>query len=570
MKISRLILTLSLTAGLASTASGAYNKAYYQAMDGLRKESLKQAAKQCVTKHTVLEYSGLPGVWIDTDVYPERYDGQLRWWEMYSNNIYVIKNNQSAFQSFSGYKMQREHAIPKSWWKKNNDVEYTPAYSDLWNLYPSDGEANMAKSNYPFAPVRSATFDNGLTKVGPPVSGYGGSAPMAFEPGDEYKGDFARTIFYMATVYDELPWVYGWMFMPNSTWPTLRDWAYNMLLQWARQDPVSQKEIDRNNAVERKQGNRNPFIDFPELAEYIWGVRTSETFYIDQQGNTLPPPISGEAELTMPVNGSSLDFGQSALGHTVSSALEVAGANLTSALTVSITGADKGLFRVETKSISNSQINSGATYLLQIFYTPDKEGKHSAYLALYDGGLPDGQSVRVQLIGEGCAVPTLSRLSALPATEITAESYRANWGVAPEIVDYYIVNRTRYVADGQEAEIIQANTNSALIEGRDEDVAESYTVSSVRLGLVSEPSNEILVASGSGVNEVSEGSTHFVASEDGITVITTLESVDVIVFDLHGRLVTSEKASNGSRITLPSRGLYLIAVPGAAYKKIIL
>ncbi len=568
--MKKIVCSFTLALLGLSTLSAAYPKEYYDAMDGQRKESLKAAAKKCVSAHSRLEYSGLPGVWIDTDVYPERFDGQLRWWEMYSNNMYLIRNNQNAFQSFSGYHMQREHAIPKSWWKKNNDVEYTPAYSDLWNLYPSDGEANMAKSNYPFAPVRSATFDNGVTKVGTPVSGYGGSAPMAFEPGDEYKGDFARTIFYMATVYDDLPWVYGWMFMPNSPWPTLRDWAYNMLLQWARQDPVSQKEIDRNNAVELKQGNRNPFIDFPELAEYIWGLRTSETFYLAQQGGTMPPPITGDPELTMPVNNTALDFGQAAIDHTVSAALEVAGANLTSSLTVSIMGADKGLFRVETNSIPNAQINTGATYLLQIFYTPDREGEHTAYLALYDGGLPDGQSVRVKLIGEGCEVPVLSRLTALPATDVTPTSYRANWGVAPEVVDYYIVNRIRYTADGEEASIIQSSTNSALIEGREETVTESYTVSSVRLGLVSEASNEIIVNQGSSVNEVAEGETRFIAGGDGIIVITTLDSVEVNVFDLHGRLVVSQCVANGDRILLPARGIYLIATPTGAFNKIVL
>ncbi len=563
-----------LAAAALSNAPGAlgegYGDGYYDAMDGLSKEQLKAAVKRCVSDHVRLDYYGLPGEWIDTDVYPERYDGQLRWWEMYSNNIYLIRNNQTAFQSFSGNKMQREHSIPKSWWKKNNDVEYTPAYTDLWNLYPSDAQANMAKSNYPFAPVRSATFDNGLTKVGQPVNGYGGSAPMAFEPGDEYKGDFARTIFYMATVYDDLPWAYGWMFMKGSSWPTLREWAYNMLLQWARQDPVSQKEIDRNNAVERKQGNRNPFIDFPELAEYIWGLRTNQAFYIEQQGSTLPPPVTGDPELTRPVNGMALDFGQAAVGYTVSSALEVAGSNLTSALTVTVMGADKSMFKVETNAIPNTNINTGATYLLQIYFTPASTGEHTAYLALYDGGLPDGQSVRVKLIGEGCEVPVLSRLTALPATDITPDSYVANWGYAPEVVDYYILNRTRYTADGEETEIIQSNVNSTLIEGRETGVGESYTVSSVRLGLVSEPSNEIIVAADTSVSEAAEGDTRFVVYNGAVTVVTSETETEVLIFDLHGRKIVERTVVNGDIITLPSRGIYLIVTPSGKHQKILL
>lgn len=561
------LLAACCLSGAAEAAQTDYKDGYYDKMNGLRKEALKDAAKQCVSDHKVLVYGQLPGYWIDTDVYPELYSGSKRWWDMYSNGMYLIRSNQTAFQSFSSYGMQREHSVPKSWWKKNNDVEYTPAYSDLWNLYPSDGEANMAKSNYPFAPVRSASFDNGVTKVGAPVNGYGGSAPMAFEPGDSYKGDFARTIFYMATVYDDLPWVYGYMFMSGSQWPTLREWAYEMLLQWARQDPVSQKEIDRNNAVEEAQGNRNPFIDFPELAEYIWGTRTNEAFYIDQQGSILPP-IEGDPELIRPVNNVALDFGQAAVGSTVSAALEVEGRNFTSDLTVSITGQDKALFRVETSSIPAYTLNTGATYLLQIFYTPDSEGEHTAYLALYDGGLPDGQSVRVQLIGQGEAKPTLTPLTALPATEVTDDSYRANWVAAPEVVDYYLVNRIRYVEDGQEAETLIADTNSLVIDGRDPEVAEAYTVSSVRLGIVSEPSNTILVGTGDDVREVGAADTRFVTCPEGLTVITPLTSVDVTVFDIHGRIVTSATVSNGTVIPLPASGIYLVQSSATAPAKL--
>lgn len=124
--------------------------------------------KQCVQNHQTLVYSQLPGYWQYTDVYPELVDGCKRWWDMYSDELCLIRSGQNAFQSFSGYKMQREHSVPKSWWKLNGDVEYTPAYSDLWNLYPSNGAANQAKLNYSFGPCQTATFDNGVSKVGTP------------------------------------------------------------------------------------------------------------------------------------------------------------------------------------------------------------------------------------------------------------------------------------------------------------------------------------------------------------------------------------------------------------------
>ncbi|MDO4335222.1 MAG: endonuclease [Bacteroidales bacterium] len=280
----KLGLALAAYMGFAAGLQADYKEGYYDAMDGMMKERLKEAAKRCVADHTRLNYTDLPNYWVLTDTYPERDGGELRFWDMYSSESYLIHPDETGRQAFSRNKMQREHAVPKSWWKVGDDVEYTPAYSDLWNLYPSDGPANQAKNNYPLGPVATASFDNGVTKVGSPQAGFGGGCKSVFEPADDYKGDFARAYFYMATVYDDLAWKYTYMFKTEE-WPTLQPWAMDMLLDWARRDPVSDKEIARNDAVENCQGNRNPFIDFPSLAEYVWGDLTDEVFLIgDQQG----------------------------------------------------------------------------------------------------------------------------------------------------------------------------------------------------------------------------------------------------------------------------------------------
>lgn len=381
------------------SAYAEYKTGYYDRMDGKMSNDLKAAAKQCVSQHTRLDYYSLPQYWIYSDVYPAKYDGQTRWWDMYSDNVYLIRNGQSANSSFSANKMQREHSVPKSWWKVGEDVEYTPAYTDMWNLYPSDGPANQAKLNYPLGETRSTTFDNGVTKVGPPKTGQGGGSAYVFEPCDEYKGDFARSFFYMATVYDDLTWKYTYMFK-KQTYPTLQPWAVQMLLQWSRQDPVSQKEIDRNEAVERWQGNRNPFIDFPELAEYIWGLRTTETFYIKEQSGQITSPITGDTEITQPVDGELLDFGQTPTGVAVNDVLRIKGKNLRSALSVSISGADKDYFSVATKEISPLLINENEYYDLPMEYVSSTVGQHEAKLVLYDGGLPDGKMITVLLRGE--------------------------------------------------------------------------------------------------------------------------------------------------------------------------
>lgn len=561
-------LLISLLVGAVFSLDAAYRPGYYNQMDGKKKEELKSAVKQCVQNHQTLVYSQLPGYWQYTDVYPELVDGCKRWWDMYSDELCLIRSGQNAFQSFSGYKMQREHSVPKSWWKLNGDVEYTPAYSDLWNLYPSNGAANQAKLNYSFGPCQTATFDNGVSKVGTPKNGYGGGSSRVFEPADEYKGDFARSMFYMACVYPDINWVINYMFRRES-YPTLTNWAMNMLLQWAREDKVSQKEIDRNNLVEQYQGNRNPFVDFPELAEYIWGVRTNETFIIADQESTDPtPPITGDPELTNPVNGTEMDFGQAAVGHAVTRALSIEGSNFTSPLSVRVVGADRSLFHLDVSEIPASTLNAAGGYMLDITYLPQETGRHEAKLTLYDGGLEG--SVAITLKGEALSVPELTALTALEATDVTANSYVANWNRADGIADYYTVTRVRYNGDNQETETYETGETSLLMTDRDPGVAETYTVTYTRLGIVSPESNTIYVGA-SGVNSIEYGVPYRVfADSEGILFLTGdgNDVEGVTISDVQGNVYLRGTVSHGDVIPVP-RGVYIVTAPGQKPRKII-
>ncbi len=553
---------LLLAIGLAfvcTSADAVYKQGYYDKMDGKKKEALKAAAKECVEWHTRLVYTDLPNYWQYSDVYPDLYDGCKRWWDMYSDNIYLIRPGQNARSSFSANKMQREHSVPKSWWKKNGDVEYTPAYSDMWNLFPSDGPANQAKLNYPLGLCKSTTFNNGVSKVGPAQTGYGGGSGNVFEPADEYKGDFARSFFYMAMVYDDLPWVVNYMYRQNS-WPTLQPWAYEMLLQWSRADKVSQKEIDRNDEVEKSQGNRNPFVDFPELAEYIWGTRTNEVFYIKDQGGSVTPPITGDPVINRPVNGSALDLGEAAVGHTVVMPLEIDGANLTSSLTVRIQGADRGMFYIPTNSIPASDINSSEIYLLQVEYRPTAVGRHTATLRLYDGGLPLDQDVAVTLQGEAFPVPTLAAPVATPASNVADDSYQANWEESPDVVDYYVVTRVRYTEDGPQASTLTSDFNYVLVEDRDPEVAESYTVQSSRLGILSEPSNSIQVGAGSNVVGIEADQPLALGSvPGGFIIMLDTRHTGLKVYDVSGRVIVEKETVEGGETFLLPMGVYVIA-----------
>lgn len=555
-------------AATAMAAIASYPEGYYDRMDGKSGQYLKAAAKQCVTNHLELEYYELPNYWQYSDVYPELYNGCKRWWEMYSDEMLLIQPWQSGTQAFSSNKMQREHAVPKSWWKKNGSVEYTPAYSDMWNLYPSEPKANQAKSNYPFGETRNTEFDNGVTKVGAPKAGFGGGASMVFEPADEYKGDFARAIFYMATVYDDLTWVYNYMFVNNS-YPSLLPWAINMLLDWSRRDPVSQKEIDRNNVVEQYQHNRNPFIDFPNLAEYIWGVSVNDTFIIADQENSDPtPPITGDPEITAPVNGEALDFGDTAKGHAVNRVLQIKGSNMTSPLSLRIVGENKDFFKAETTSIPALTMNQNGGYLLNITYLPTEIGKHEAKLTLYDGGIEG--SIAVTLIGEAKDVPTLSPVQALPATDVTDHSYVANWTAANGEADYYVVTRVKYSDGNEEAETYETGELYYEFDDRDPDVSESYTVTYLRLGIESQASNSIFVAANGVKGLIEEAPCHVYGVEGGMIISRADgESGLVNVFTIAGETVAElQNAADGEFVRLPS-GIYVVTIGNGRPAKII-
>lgn len=170
---------------------------------------------------------------------------------------------------------QREHSFPKSWWgggTTNSDTSYT----DLHHILPSDGSLNASKSNLPpgIVTLPSRTGSNGF------MVGDNPSLPCSssyFEPIDEYKGDYARMYFYMACRY-ESDWASWQSLSPEGSCAMMSNsctayapWLLQILLNWHANDPVSSKELDRNNAVYSIQGNRNPFIDHPEWIGQIWG-----------------------------------------------------------------------------------------------------------------------------------------------------------------------------------------------------------------------------------------------------------------------------------------------------------
>lgn len=200
-----------------------------------------------------------------TDMHP---DGII--WDMYSNSVRYYPKDRGE----SGCSLNIEHCLPKSWWGTGADTD--TIYRDLFNLNPSDAQANSNKSNYAPGHVTNANkFDNGSFKMAKAnTSGYG---YICWEPAEEYRGDFARTYFYMVTAYEQQTWNSTYSaYVNNDSYLRFSPTIVQVLLDWHRADSVSDKEICRADQISTIQGNRNPFIDYPELVEYIWGNKKGQ------------------------------------------------------------------------------------------------------------------------------------------------------------------------------------------------------------------------------------------------------------------------------------------------------
>ncbi|EJW91916.1 endonuclease I [gut metagenome] len=255
---------------------------YYQSAKGANGYNLKTALFRIISEHEARSYKQLWQDFKKTDVRP---DGKI--WDIYSNatNYTPGGSAQGANYKKEGDSYNREHSFPKSWFDDGH-----PMYTDLFHLYPSDGYVNNRRSNYPFGETNGETYTskNGYSKLGSCTTpGYNGTV---FEPNDELKGDLARTYFYMATAYEDKIASWHSPMLAGNKYPAYAKWAIDMLLHWAQEDPVSEKEIARNEAVYQIQRNRNPFIDYPGLEQYIWGSMTSTPFDPENYGTVTPQP----------------------------------------------------------------------------------------------------------------------------------------------------------------------------------------------------------------------------------------------------------------------------------------
>lgn len=262
-----------LAAAVCGIADAQIPSGYYDSLKGKKGAELKNAVHEIIKNAAVLEYgSGQGHTWYGFYTTDRTDDGMVI--DRYSNDERYF-TSQGA--SVSG--MNIEHSFPKSWWGGSKNQ----AYQDLYNLMPCEQKINSSKSNYPMGEVTSVSVDNGCTQIGTGHNGY-----KLWEPADKWKGDFARGYMYMATAYQNLTWsgTQALQILQQGDYPTLQEWAYKLYIEWAKADVPDEVEVKRNNAVSDIQGNRNPFVDFPNLMEYIWGDSTDVAFNPEQTVQT--------------------------------------------------------------------------------------------------------------------------------------------------------------------------------------------------------------------------------------------------------------------------------------------
>ena len=393
----------------SATAMSAIPAGYYYSAEGKQKADLKTALHQIISQAHMLSYgSGEGRTWQGFFATDQLSDGMVL--DRYSSE-------KRFFDGFNGVEgMHIEHSFPKSWWGsyENN------AYRDLFHLYPADGTTNTTKGNQPLGEVLlPASFDNGISKIG--KNGFGSPySGTCFEPADVYKGDFARSYLYMVTAYEDFASLWNSPMLEKNTYPVWSKWALDLLLKWHRQDPVSELEKERQEKVFSIQGNRNPYIDYPELVEYVWGKDTLSVF---------PFPAETEPFLVSPSRWDRLNMGVLMQNDSKTETLEIVGKNIQSDIQLALKQTDSP-FRLSKTVVSAAEALQGQQ--IKVDFTAITPGYVYDTLVISSSDL-----AAVIEIPLSALVATEFMLTG--ATEQTSTSVVLNWINVPNI-KYYLLD----------------------------------------------------------------------------------------------------------------------------------
>lgn len=466
----KIIFLLVFLLALPCVFAGDLPDGYYATANGKSDSILKSTLSQIIRPHTVLSYgSGESSSWY-CFYYSDRDPATGLCMDMYSDDWRPFTSPGSVVAGCN-----IEHSFAKSWWGGGKN----DAYKDCFHLNPSNSTANSARSNYPLGiPIQDFKDQNTTGSLCVGKATYNGQTFFVFEPKDEYKGDFARAYFYMATCYgDELTWrkdntdVGSYYAMRNPTdkdaYLEFLDWEIDILMKWHRQDPVSLKEINRADAVNNFQKNRNPFIDYPCLAEYIWGNKKGETVdFLNLMSSLDGGFLSNEDKsgcdctvtvptLTSPNKNAEVKLGNTVLDTKRSITLTIKGVLLTKDVTLSVSGVNAEYFSVFPTTISAAQALEG--YNVAVSYRPLQLGEHSANLSIISS---EFAIVPVTLSGS-CG------FEALQASDISEKGFTANWTSAG-VDDYLLHVFVREVmGKGLDSLVYAPKLSSAIISGND-------------------------------------------------------------------------------------------------------
>ncbi|MDD3321821.1 MAG: endonuclease [Paludibacter sp.] len=417
---SRYIFLPILFLFVLSTVFAAIPSGYYYFAKNKKKAELKTALHTYCGPMFEFDYGGGAGfTWQGFYSTDNRNDTVV---DMYSNTIRKF----NGFAAVDG--MHIEHFFPKSWW----GGQVTNAYKDLFHLYPADAITNITKSNLPLGEVTGTpTLDNGVTKIG--ANGFETAyTDNCFEPADEYKGDFARSYFYISTIYEDYANLWQSPMMNNNIYPGWKPWALDLLMKWNKQDPVSPKELARIEAIYNIQGNRNPFIDYPDLPDYIWGVDSTKVY---------PFPDETEAFLLTPRRGASMDFGVILVNNSRTTNIHFQGVNLNTDILVSLTGNAPSL-ALSTPTISLSNALNGVD--LGITFSPTTSGSIRDTLLVQGGGLVEAIRIPIKALAT-------SNFITLEPEETNPVGGTLEWISDPLATDYKL---SLYQGDTQAGDLI--------------------------------------------------------------------------------------------------------------------
>ena len=470
---------------LAATGAQAEAPAgYYSSCENKGGRTLLSALHSKVGPHTVVSYDGLWDLFKTSDVKP---NGKI--WDMYSTKEWPIGSQHCGDYKKVGDCYNREHSFPKSWF---NDAK--PMYSDAFHLYPTDGKVNGQRSNYPYGECANGTYEasaNGVQALGKRgTSTFPGYSGIVFEPDDEYKGDFARSYFYMATAYNDRISTWSSDMLAGNNFPAFRPWAIQLLLKWHRNDPVSDKERKRNDAVYARQKNRNPYIDHPEMVEYIWGDKASQTW--------TSTAASGP-QITLPVDGSKIDMGYSARNVALTKTITVRTANATAPVSLAFNGRE---FDVNPSTLPAAQTNTPDGATATVTFMADATGIYSEAMTITSGAASARATFTVEVI---------DGLHAGPAANISDTGFDAIWAFAGDADASGCYTLSVTDARGQALEGYPAKVNAAAGRHRVDGLEPStpYVYSLASENMVSDPVSVTTADPVPSVDFLFEGDLHF-------------------------------------------------------------